>query len=245
MRRVLRGKQRAVLSLSSFQGKKHCPFSSEESWSSLGCHPQKRTPQELMLCQSRAKPPKRKLLWLTHSSSCICLCSRSPALAPALLSHPDRDRGSQGLCWWAQTLPHPSAIPQSLPPAPGALLAPSCLPGSLGISQTQQGTTWNLQAQTLTLPPNTCVPGNNKLWFPVPPKLFFLESKMKQDKHTCCKSLFRVQGSILFVHLFGVFLTSPEFEHKLVHPPGFNFEFSRTEKHLQHLPKPSYYFCPR
>lgn len=48
----------------------------------------------------------------------------------------------------------------------------------------------------------------------------------------------------LFICL-GFFLTSPEFKHKLVHPPGFNFEFSRTEKHLQHLPKPSYYFCPR
>lgn len=139
------------------------------------------------------------------------LSSPHPLLSsPGLFSSsptPDRALGLTCiLCWWAQTLltslctaPKPLSSPRS---SAGTILPPRLFGTSHKPRKRQHGTS---RHKSSILPPNPCDSVNNKLWLPVPPKLLFMTSKMKQHGHTCCKPSFRVQDSILFVHLFGDF----------------------------------------
>lgn len=103
-----------------------------------------------MLCQSRAKPHKEEInLFDTHKPAAPFAFAEAGVPSSQQVCSPCSPTltqlwGSQGFVLMSSDT---SDIPQSPSALPGALLAPSCLPGSL--SQSQQETRWKLQAQTL------------------------------------------------------------------------------------------------
>lgn len=162
-----------------------------------------------MLCQSRAKPHKEEInLFDTHKPAApfafaeAGVPSSQPLLSAGLLSlqsHPDTALGLPGVC--ADEFRHLWHPPEPLCSARSS--AGTILPPWLSLTKPARDKVEAAGTNPLPCLQNACVSLNNQLWFPAPPKPLFMKSKTKQHKHTCCKSLFRVQDCFISSFTWG------------------------------------------